>query len=201
MVWKGLKFGMLLQLAVGPMCLLVFSTATEQGLLSGLSLVGAIALIDALYIVLSGLGVAAFIGRKRVKLAIKIFGGSVLILFGLQNILGIFDLTIFPGSISSPSVSNGNIFLKGLLLTASNPLTIIFWSGVFSAQVAAHALTRQQLFFFGMGCVLSTLIFLSGVALLGNMLGIFLSGIIIQLLNGAVGLVLLYFGVRLLFKK
>jgi threonine/homoserine/homoserine lactone efflux protein len=201
MVWKGLKFGMLLQLAVGPMCLLVFSTATEQGLLSGLSLVGAIALIDALYIVLSGLGVAAFIGRKRVKLAIKIFGGSVLILFGLQNILGIFDLTIFPGRISSPSVSNGNIFLKGLLLTASNPLTIIFWSGVFSAQVAAHTLTRQQLFFFGMGCVLSTLIFLSGVALLGNMLGIFLSGIIIQLLNGAVGLVLLYFGVRLLFKK
>lgn len=43
----GLKFGMLLQLAIGPMCLLVFNTAKNMGFINALSLVSAIALIDA----------------------------------------------------------------------------------------------------------------------------------------------------------
>ena len=42
----GLKFGMLLQLAVGPMCLMVFNTAKNIGLLVAMSLVLAIALIN-----------------------------------------------------------------------------------------------------------------------------------------------------------
>lgn len=201
MVWKGFKFGMLLQLAVGPMCLLVFSTSTAQGFFVGLSLVLAIALIDALFITLSGLGVAAAIGRDKAKYVIKIFGGIVLILFGLQYILGIFNLTIVPNIVIFKHISDMNIFLQGLLLTASNPLTIIFWSGVFSTQVIEHSYSRQQLVFFGMGCVLSTLLFLTGIAALGSVISGFLPAIIIQILNGVVGLVIMYFGIRLLFRK
>lgn len=33
--FEALKFGMLLQLAVGPMCLLVFNTAKNSGFVSG----------------------------------------------------------------------------------------------------------------------------------------------------------------------
>ena len=29
--FEGLRFGMLLQLAIGPMCLMVFNTAKNQG--------------------------------------------------------------------------------------------------------------------------------------------------------------------------
>lgn len=29
-IWQGFKFGLLLQLAIGPMCLLVFNTAAKK---------------------------------------------------------------------------------------------------------------------------------------------------------------------------
>ena len=65
MIYKGFKFGMLLQLAIGPMCLMVFNTSATYGFLVGLSLVLAISLIDGLYITLSGLGIAAIINKYR----------------------------------------------------------------------------------------------------------------------------------------
>lgn len=62
----GLKFGMLLQLAVGPMCLLVFNTAKNAGFWVALSLVLAITLVDAFYIILAAmLSANAALPRSR----------------------------------------------------------------------------------------------------------------------------------------
>ncbi len=197
MIIKGFRFGMLLQLAIGPMCILVFHTSTTYGFFTALSLVIAIALIDALYIGLSGFGVAAIIAKKKVKQAVKIFGGIVLILFGFQILISIFQLSIIPHIEIWNQISDQNFFLQGILLTASNPLTILFWSGVFSAQVAEKDLTKKQLVLFGGGCVLSTLFFLTMIAVFGSMVGGFLPNIVINVLNGLVGILLIYFGIRL----
>lgn len=201
MIGKGFKFGMLLQLAVGPMCLLVFTTSATNGFFIGLSLVLAIAMIDALYITLSGLGIAALIGKDKVKYVIKIFGGIVLILFGANTLIGIFNLSILPNILLFENITTKNIFLQGMLLTASNPLTIIFWSGVFSTQVIENKLTKNQLYFFGIGCVLSTLFFLTFIAILGSMISSFLPIVVIQSLNAIVGIVIIFFGIKLFFKK
>ena len=72
--FDGLKFGMLLQLAVGPMCLMVFNTAKNVNFLVALSLVLAIALVDAFYIFLAGLGVSKLMEKKSVKSVFKIIG-------------------------------------------------------------------------------------------------------------------------------
>lgn len=201
MILKGFKFGMLLQLAVGPMCILVFSTSASNGFLMGLSLVAAIALIDALFIGLSGVGVAAVIGKDKVNKVIKLFGGIVLILFGINTIIGIFDLSILPKLFTDYNLSGKSTFLQGLILTASNPLTIIFWSGVFSTQVIENNMNKKQLCLFGIGCVLSTLFFLTLVAVLGSVLSEFLPILIIKVLNACVGILLIFFGIKLFFKK
>jgi threonine/homoserine/homoserine lactone efflux protein len=201
MIYKGLKFGMLLQLAVGPMCLMVFNTSTTYGFFVGLSLVLAIALIDGLYITLSGIGVAAIINKEKIKSTIRILGFIVLVLFGINTITEVFSFSLLPNLKLSSNVTSQNIFIQGLLLTASNPMTIIFWSGVFSAQVAENDLSKKQLVLFGFGCVLSTLLFLTSVAFCGSMLNGFLPEIIIKSLNVTVGVILIFFGIKLLFKK
>ncbi|MDF2512268.1 MAG: putative efflux protein [Herbinix sp.] len=201
MILRGLKFGMILQLAVGPMCLMVFHTSASYGLLIGLSLVLAIAIVDSIYIALSGLGVSAIINNNRVKLVIKLFGCMVLVLFGANTIAGAFHITLLPSITLFSNISGKGIFAQGLLLTASNPLTIIFWSGVFSTQIIENNYNKTQLFFFGLGCVLSTLCFLSLIAILGTVISGFLSQNIIDLLNICVGIILIYFGIRLLLKK
>ncbi|MFT3985358.1 MAG: LysE family transporter [Lachnospiraceae bacterium] len=201
MVLKGLRFGMLLQLAIGPMCLMVFNTSTTNGFIYGLQLVLAIAIIDALYIALSCVGVAAIINKAKVKAAIKLVGCLVLVLFGVNIISGVFDFAFLPHIVLFSSTSSENLFFQGLLLTASNPLTIIFWSGMFSTQMIENKWNKRQLFFFALGCVMATIIFLTAVAFLGSILSGFLPQLIVQFLNAAVGIVLIFFGIRLLCKK
>lgn len=201
MILKGFKFGLLLQFAVGPMCLFVFHTATTYGFISGLSLVFAIALIDAFYIGLSCVGVAAIINRKQVKAAVKLAGCLVLVFFGVNTMIGVFGMSLLPDVQLFSQVSSSNLFIKGMLLTASNPLTIIFWSGMFSTQMIENNWNKGQLTFFAAGCVLATLVFLTGVAFLGSMVRGFLPPLVIQLLNVAVGFVLIFFGLKLLMKE
>lgn len=201
MVLKGFRFGMLLQFAVGPMCLMVFNTSTTYGFIYGLHLVLAIALIDALYIALSCVGVAAIINRAKVRAAIKLVGCLVLVLFGANTISGVFDFSFLPDIALFSNASSENLFVQGLLLTASNPLTIIFWSGMFSIQMIENEWNKKQLFFFALGCVMATITFLTVVAFLGSILSGFLPQVIVQFLNVAVGIVLIFFGIRLLCKK
>lgn len=198
MIIKGFKFGMLLQLAVGPMCLMVFNTSASGGFIMGFTLAAAIALIDALYISLSGLGVASIINKPGVKKVIKLFGFIVLVLFGINTILGAFNFSLLPSASFFTNIKGQSIFIQGLLLTASNPLTIIFWSGVFSSQVVENDYNFRQLFFFGLGSILSTISFMTAVAAAGSMVNTFLPELVIQVFNIAVGIVLIIFGFKLL---
>ncbi len=201
MILKGLKFGMLLQLSIGPMCLMVFQTSSINGFLSSLNLVVAIALIDACYIGLSGIGIATVLRREGIQAFMKIFGCLILILFGLNTLSGSFDIAILPKLALFSNVLSRNLFLQGLLLTASNPLTILFWSGMFTTQLLENHWNKKQLFEFAAGCVLATLSFLTCIAILGSLIGRFLPYLIIQILNGVVGIFLIFFGIKMLFRK
>lgn len=194
----GLKFGLLLQLAVGPMCLLVFNTAGNRGFAAGMVLVSAIALVDALYILLAGAGVSAILSRENVRRGVKIVGGTVLLLFGLDIATGALGFSLLPQVSLFSNVHTGSLFLQGVLLTASNPLTIVFWGGVFSTKAAAENMSAVQLCPFGLGCVSATLFFLSAIALLGNGAGVFLPPIVLTVLNVTVGCVIVYFAVKMM---
>lgn len=200
MVYKGFKFGLLLQIAIGPMCILVFNTAATHGFMKGMALVLAISLMDALYIFLSGLGIAQLLRKERVRTTVQRLGCLVLVLFGANMAMSALGFSLLPKFALFSKVTNQNLFMQGLLLTASNPLTVLFWGGVFSAQVAAHDYQTHQLVLFAVGCVLSSLVFLTLIALGGSVLTNFLSPRMIQVLNGAVGLILIYFGLKLLKK-
>lgn len=201
MVFKGLKFGMLLQLAVGPMCLMVFNTSATHGFFYGLCLVAAIALIDTFYIALSCIGVAAIISQPRVKSSVKLFGCLILVLMGTNMLFGAFGKALIPGISLFSFTGSQRLFVQGLLLTASNPLTIIFWGGIFTAQMIENCWSNKQLLLFAIGCILSTLFFLSLVAFLGSVVSSFLPQSVIRVLNAAVGIALVFFGLRLLLKK
>ncbi len=200
MIFRGLRFGMALQLAVGPLCLLTLQTAAEQGFAAGMLVALAVTLADALFVTLSGLGAAALLQRARVRVVVTWAGCLVLCLFGLNSLLGAFGIVLFPG-MQLFGVASGNPFWRGFVLTVSNPLTILFWGGVFTAQIAQHHWNRRQLSLFAGGCVLSTLLSLSLVAIIGSGVSGFLPEVAIQILNGLVGAALIAYGLRLLMKK
>lgn len=199
--WSGIRFGMILQLAVGPMCLLVFNTASTAGMREGMATVLAIAAVDAAYIALAALGASAAMRKDSVKTAASFIGAAVLIAFGLDSLLGAMGLHLLPAVRLFSGEAAGGHFARGILLTASNPLTIIFWGGVFTTKASETGMAGRRLAVFGAGCVASTLIFLSSVALASSVAGSFIPEAAIRALNGAVGAVLIYFGIRLVLRR
>lgn len=196
---KGLKFGLLLQLAIGPMCLMVFNTAKNSTFLVAMSLVLAIALVDAFYITLSSLGVSKMLDKKSFKTVFSILGSIVLVLFGTNIILNVFGINIIPSLNLTPTSSS--IFIQGLVLTLSNPITIIFWGSILTTKIIEENFKRKQLFLFAVGLVSSTVFFLTFVALLGTILSEFIPVIISDILNALVGILIIFFGLKLLIKK
>lgn len=197
--WDGLKFGLLLQFAVGPMCLMVFNTAQNSGFFVALSLVLAIALVDAFYILLASLGASKILERTAVKQAVKVIGSAVLILFGLNIFLNVFGINLIPGL--AVSAHSSSVFFQGLILTLSNPITIVFWGSVLTTKIVEQQFSRQELTVFSLGLVSATLFFLTAVAACGTVLSSFIPNAVIEGLNIAVGLLIIYFGIRLLLKK
>lgn len=195
----GLKFGMLLQIAVGPMCLMVFNTAKNVGFLVALTLVLAIALVDAFYITLASFGVSKLLEKEKNKKTFKIIGAIVLMIFGVNTILNVFNINIIPGLNLKPSSTN--VFIQGLVLTLSNPITIVFWGSVLTTKIIDEKMKKNELFIFCIGLVSATLIFLSAVAGLGTVLSSFIPNSISNILNVIVGLLIMFFGIKMLLKK
>ena len=201
MLFKGFKFGMLLQFAIGPVCIFIFQMSSLKGFyISEVGVLG-VAIMDGLFIIVAILGIASIIDRKNIRIFLKIFGAIILFVFGLSTVLSQFNFVFLP-SLNMQNVSNSNnVFFRAIILTGSNPLTILFWAGVFSSKVAEENMKRNDVYLFGFGAVVSTIFFLTMIALIGSFAKELFSTNVIKILNIAIGFLLIYFSIRMILKK
>ncbi len=199
MVSKGFRFGMLLQIAVGPVCLFIFQTAVKQGIFAAWMGVAGVVLVDAAYIFLAIGGVGALMrNNPSVTTVIRYAGALILVAFGLSNALGAFGLSLLPAF--HGQMHQGGAFVGAIVLTLTNPLSVLFWAGVFSTRLTQDGMDKNHAATFGLGAVLATLFFLSLVAVLGSVVSTFLTELMVSILNAAVGVALIAFGIHTAWK-
>lgn len=200
MIVKGFRFGLLLQFAVGPVCVYVLNRSSNFGFASGMAAVAAVTLIDAVYIVLAIAGISRIVNFERYRKPFAVIGAAVILLFGLDILLGaVARISLIPRL--SIAGGTGGGFWEALVLTASNPLTILFWSGVFSVKISEEKMDTRGVSRFGLGAALATLVFLTLIAAAGVAFHAFLSEAALTVLNIAVAAVLMYFAVLRLVKS
>ncbi len=195
MLYKGFTFGMILQLAIGPICMFVLNTALQQGFFAAeLAVLGTV-VTDGTEILLAILGVGLVLEKSiKAKKIMKLFGVCVLVVYGISSILSVVDFSILP-TISIPFVSE-NPFIQAILLALSNPLTIVFWASIFSTKIIEENMQKNDLHFFAFGCLMSTLFFLSVVAFVGSFFATTIPPMCIKLANGFVGVFMLVFAYK-----
>jgi threonine/homoserine/homoserine lactone efflux protein len=192
--YNGLAFGLVLQISVGPVCLGVLHKALTQGFRHAFAMVWGAALVDAFYILLSVAGVAALLTFPVARAVMGVAGILLLVYFGLRTLLSPAP-TARQGQASESWFKS---FAYGVGLTLTNPLTILFWAGVFGAMVSTHPFHQASgMLYFAAGCIAATLLFLTGVALAGHFLERVLTERLAVWLNRAVGLFLIGFAVKL----
>ncbi|NGM81374.1 LysE family transporter [Paenibacillus sp. 7124] len=200
MILRGLKWGLLLQLAVGPVCLFIFRAASLQGFGAAFAGVIGVTLADGLYILAALRGVRMLGAGRKPGGALYLIGAGTLFLFGLNMIAGMFDLSLLPSIPLSQGTGGDSLFIRAFLLTASNPLTLLFWTGIFSAKMIELRLGGSELLQFGTGCLLATVLFLTGVAFLGHLAHAFVTPLAAKWLNLIIGILFLYYAFRLIVK-
>lgn len=199
---KGFRFGLLLQMAIGPVFLFIFKTAVESGVWAAEAGVLAATLVDAVFVMLAIAGLGAALEKPGVKIFLKYFGTLLLIYFGVGTMLDGMGIYIIPSfNNSETALAAPNAFVTSMILTASNPLTIVFWAGVFATKIAGEGYGKREMILFGTGAVLTTLIVLGLMAIIAGVLRVLIPGILIKIFNGVVGIVLIGFGIRMGLKK
>ena len=95
---------------------------------------------------LAGLGASKILERESVKKVIKVLGTIVLVIFGMNIILNAFGIHMIPGLALQPNSSSA--FVQGIILTLSNPITIIFWGSVLTTKIVEDCFGKKELFIF-----------------------------------------------------
>ncbi len=132
LLWfKGLLIGLAIAAPVGPIGLLCIQRTLTRGRCSGvLSGLGA-ASADALYGGIAGFGLTALAGALLAwRTELQIGGGLFLLYLGWQT--GRTPPAVEPASASPSRVGLVGDYLSTLALTATNPVTILAFLGIFA---------------------------------------------------------------------
>ncbi|MDO8512493.1 MAG: LysE family transporter [bacterium] len=191
--FNGLITGLTLQLAVGPVFFFIANMTIQGSTVNGFAGVLAVTLVDYIYILLSVFGIGQVIQRTNIK---KIFGmvsSLVLVIFGFMLIKSSVNMVIGESIATTPTeplISFGSVFL----MTISSPMTIMFFTSLFTAKVLEYGYVRNELLNFGLGTGFATFVFMGISVIIFS----FMKGIIpiffVQILNIGVGVLLVGYG-------
>jgi putative LysE/RhtB family amino acid efflux pump len=123
-------------LQLGPMSLLLIRSTLRDGVRVGLAIGAGVAVIDALYAALGAAGAASLLSIGPLRLALGILGTAVLAWLGVRTLLAAVRVRAGlegPDDVGDPR----RAFRTSLGATASNPLTIASWAGIFAAATTA----------------------------------------------------------------
>jgi threonine/homoserine/homoserine lactone efflux protein len=198
-ITNGIITGLFLQLAIGPVFFFVTNVTLQRTLLDGLAAVVAVTIVDYLYIILAIVGVGKAFENVKAKTIFGITGSLVLIVFGIIIMKSVSDSGI-SNTVTSTSNNFISSFTSAFFLTISNPLTIIFFSGVFTAKTVEYNYTKSNLNLFGFSVGLATVIFLGSSVIVFSLLRESIPVVVLKILNFIVGFALVWYGITSIIK-
>ena len=138
---NGVIFGLGAAMPIGPVNVEIARRTLRGGFLAGAALGCGAVTVDVTYAILYSVGVAQFTKNSAIYWPLAVAGVAMLAYLGVMSLRGAreagrFDVIHQP---ALPSIHGG--YLTGLLMTATNPMTIAFWFTVLPAL--AGQITEQ----------------------------------------------------------
>jgi len=185
---------LILQIAVGPITFFIINIVIQRTLLDGFFAILGAALADYCYITLSIIGIAKLLENVRIKKTLGFISSLVLILFGFYIIIGSLRNIQVNVGITNNLQDLTRSFISTFMLTLSNPLTIIFWTSIFTARSIEYSLNRKELIIFGFAAGLAVFLFLGTIVLIISIFKYSIPVAAVRLANILVGLILITYG-------
>ncbi|MBI9109422.1 MAG: LysE family transporter [Spirochaetales bacterium] len=181
------------------MFIFILNISIQQGLSNGLASVIGVTVVDYIYIILAILGVGKLLEVNRIKKVFSLLSSIVLIIFGVILLVKGIQFNNSEQS-NTAEASLWGSFLITFMLTISSPLTILFWTSIFTTKAIELSLSKKELKVFGIAAGMATFMFLGTSVLILSLFRLQVPKIVFKLLNIAVGAVLTVFGITRILK-
>ncbi|MCU4989557.1 LysE family translocator [Bacillus cereus] len=185
--------GLSLSAPMGP----INAAQLEKGIRSGffhawILGIGAL-LADVIYMALVYLGVIHFLEKDIIKLFLWSFGAFVLIYTGIESLKNANQISI-SNTRNDDSIIKS--FFSGFFMSLSNPLTILFWLGIFGSILAkaASSYNKEQLLLYSFGIILGIFIWDITMASTSSIFRKILNDRILSLITVVSGISLIIYG-------
>jgi len=200
-IFKGILLGITVAFIIGPVFFALIQTSIYRGLRAGIQLAFGVMLSDLTLIILSFFGVLQLLNDAENYLFVGTIGGVLLIIFGIVTFIRKPKLN--ETKIDTNFNSNTKILkyvTKGYFLNILNPFLFIFWVTVMSMQGAVTDNDTFEIVLFFTAALIT--IFFTDVikCLIAKWIKKFITIKLIVRLNKLVGLILMGFGLSLIYR-
>ena len=194
-IFTYIFLGVSLAAPVGPVNAAQLDTGIKNGFFHAWIFgIGAL-VADAIYMVLVYFGVGQIIDSPLVKIILWSFGCFVLTYTGVENLLALHRIKI--DLKSGKKVLLRRSLLTGFFMSLLNPLTILFWLGIYGSILAetAEAFIGNQLIIYSMAIIAGVLLWDTIMATISSGARRLLSIRLLQIISILSSLSMIGFGV------
>ncbi len=194
----GLFFGFLFIFSLGPGFFTLIQTSVQKGFSKAILLALGISMSDICYVTLLILGISAELQRPEVKMWMAIIGSTVLLGYGVYSW---FKPPVVYAADQDNSLNNRSwrYLVKGFFLNGFNPFIIFFWIAIASYVAVKYSYTLDQQIIFFVGVLVTILSMDIIKAYTAHRLRNLITAKIIQRLNRIVSVILIVFGLRIVY--
>ncbi len=198
-VLNGIKFGIVLAFLVGPVFFTILQTSVEKGFWKGTLVAIGVSISDILCVVICYFGLIQFLQEPRFRLYMAYVGGGILVLFGIYYLLVKGRMKAQPTVQLTQTKGFFRYIIKGFLINGLSPSVIVFWIGTVSVTALDFGYAKGWHFFLFFAAVLVTVLTTDILkAYLANRLGRIITPKVMMIMNIALGIGMIAFGIRLI---
>ncbi|GGZ27539.1 lysine transporter LysE [Echinicola pacifica] len=197
---EGMGMGLVLSMIVGPVFFALVHNSLQNGFRLSAFMALGILLSDALYVLISYFGVSIFSLYPLLKVILGYSGGLIMIGFGL---ISFFRKVPLPeagfSSFHSPVPRKWNSYIKGFSLNGVNPFVLLFWMSIAEFVQVKKRYISTDVWMFYISMLLTVFAMDLTKIYIAKRLRQLITPSFMLLANRFVGLVLVAFGLRLLW--
>ncbi|MBA4299901.1 Threonine/homoserine/homoserine lactone efflux protein [Algoriphagus alkaliphilus] len=198
-LWEGVSMGLLLSAIVGPVFFTLIQNSMEHGFRYAAVLASGILLSDTVYVILTFFGIKFLAEAIYFQLILGYVGGLILIGFGISSLLKKKISRPNTGGIEIPTTRKRTAFAKGFGVNGVNPFVLLFWISIASLVSTKDLWQGADIRAYYFGILLTVFAIDLIKAFLAKQLSHIMTPRLMWLLNKAVGLVMIFFGLRLIW--
>ena len=189
-----LFLGISLAAPIGPINAAQIDRGIKNGFIHSWTVGLGAMIADLVYMFAVYMGVVQFLEIPIVKTFLWLFGFFVLVYTGIECILSAGKLQENTRSKKGESIAKS--FFSGFFLSISNPLTILFWLGIYGSVLAktVHTYDASQLILYSTAIFTGIILWDLSMALLASTFRAFLTAKVLSMISISSGLSLIGFG-------